>query len=499
LVALGLSLALSIRLFGIAEQSLWVDEGATMLFAQSPWSELLGPIARNETNPPGYYALMKLWIAVAGTSELAMRLPSALASSLCVVPLYFLCLRATGRRCAVLSVLLFAISGIQVEYAQDARAYALLSLLFATALWAAGGFVDAIVRSEAQIGWLIVFSVASATLPYLHMTGFLAIVVVFVYVVAALAASGRFSTTALVRLSIAGLVTFVVASPMLLLLWVQLHQEVSPVAWIGKPSLGETMWIYRLTFGHFHLPEIGWSRFAEPRLWADFVLVAAAGISALFAVRQGNRHVIGLIAAIVLLMVLFHTVSQKIPVILPRTILFGTVLVFAIVGSGIASIRNRRAALFVAATVIGFQGINLTVFFHERLPKEDWRGVIGWATTAHRAGDSIVLFRPSVGGLPLLEKYWTGAAPEAIFAVIQPGLQIDLIGLQLVPRVTLLEAEQPCPALAGFRRVFVLSRIGNTTSLLEPFRAAMIARGAELVHEQRSGVLRLHLWEGLTC
>src|ERR1700712_3331430 len=72
-VGLILGLALALRLLHLDVDSLWADEVATLGFAELPWSELFGPIARLDPTPPTYYALIKAWTSVAGTSDFALR------------------------------------------------------------------------------------------------------------------------------------------------------------------------------------------------------------------------------------------------------------------------------------------------------------------------------------------------------------------------------------------------------------------------------------------
>ena len=75
---LAVALAALLRLAGLGHDPLWGDEAATASFASLPWPDLLTGIGRLEPNPPTFYALEKLWTALAGPSDLALRLPSAL-------------------------------------------------------------------------------------------------------------------------------------------------------------------------------------------------------------------------------------------------------------------------------------------------------------------------------------------------------------------------------------------------------------------------------------
>ena len=69
-----LVLALGLRLHQLGLAPFWMDEIATVFFVRLPWAELIGPIARLESNPPGYYALMKILAPLTGEGEFGLRL-----------------------------------------------------------------------------------------------------------------------------------------------------------------------------------------------------------------------------------------------------------------------------------------------------------------------------------------------------------------------------------------------------------------------------------------
>jgi len=137
-----LLLALALRLHRLAAPSPWVDEIASWTFARLAWSDLLGPVAHVETNPPGYYALLKLVIGAAGPGEAVMRLPSAIAGALAVVPVALVGRRTGGPLAGLFAGGLVAVSAMQIHHSQEARGYALLFLALATALWLAGPMLD---------------------------------------------------------------------------------------------------------------------------------------------------------------------------------------------------------------------------------------------------------------------------------------------------------------------------------------------------------------------
>lgn len=93
------------------------------------------------THPPLYYVLLRLWMNLFGLGDSAERSLS-LVLSLLAVAVFFDAVRLTsGPRAALWAALLMALAVPQVEYARQARNYAMLTLV-------AVGAVDALLRIE---------------------------------------------------------------------------------------------------------------------------------------------------------------------------------------------------------------------------------------------------------------------------------------------------------------------------------------------------------------
>lgn len=135
-----LLLAALLRLHELGTQSLWSDEGNSVVQALRSLDEIAQHAAR-DIHPPGYYWLLHGWRLLTGTSELALRLFSALASVLGVACLYALGRRLYGASAGLAAALLLALNGFSIWYAQETRMYALLALWGAAAPLALVGLI----------------------------------------------------------------------------------------------------------------------------------------------------------------------------------------------------------------------------------------------------------------------------------------------------------------------------------------------------------------------
>jgi len=132
-----LALAGILRLLALGRLPFWMDEASTAGFANLSWHELFNGLGQLETNPPAFYALEKVWGWVAGTSDFALRLPSAVAGIAAVAAVVMLTQKAFGRRAAFWSGVLMSTQVQHLEHSREARVYALLFLAIALAMLAA--------------------------------------------------------------------------------------------------------------------------------------------------------------------------------------------------------------------------------------------------------------------------------------------------------------------------------------------------------------------------
>ena len=129
LLAAILAAAAALRLGTLGSNSLWFDEALVARLTQLPWPAITATLAARDVHPPLYFFLMKAWTGLAGTSEVGLRLPSALASVFGVWLTYALLRQIASERAALLGALLVCLSPFDVMAAQEARMYALLETL----------------------------------------------------------------------------------------------------------------------------------------------------------------------------------------------------------------------------------------------------------------------------------------------------------------------------------------------------------------------------------
>jgi mannosyltransferase len=222
--------ALGAVLAGIGSPSLWRDEAATLAAVQRPFGAMLAMLGHVDAVHGLYYSLMWLVSRLAGTGEIAMRLPSALAIAVAAAATAALGRRLVSPAAGLAAGLLVPVFP-QVDYlGQDARSYALVlacaavaSYLLVRALAAGGG--------RPRRTWLAGYGASLALLGALNVFALLlipahALTVAVCWRRAAARADRR--SLALGWLA-AACAVLLVLSPLLLFAWRERHQ----ISWLA--------------------------------------------------------------------------------------------------------------------------------------------------------------------------------------------------------------------------------------------------------------------------
>ena len=110
-------------------QALWDDEIASRIIALTPFPDLLRGYYRVDPHPPLFHLLLKLWIALAGASDEALRLLPQLLGAATVAAAFRTTARFADRTAARLGAYLLALTPMLVWAGTELRGFALLALL----------------------------------------------------------------------------------------------------------------------------------------------------------------------------------------------------------------------------------------------------------------------------------------------------------------------------------------------------------------------------------
>lgn len=157
------------RLWGLTASCLWFDEIFSVHAARHDWTQLMSFVAADIIHPPLFYVLLKIWRGVGGESLLWLRLFPALTSIAAIGPFILLCRELKlGTATTNLALILMAVNGFLIKYAQELRMYSLLLFFALCSLWL---FVRFIKTSEPAGKEIIALASFNLVLVYTHYSG----------------------------------------------------------------------------------------------------------------------------------------------------------------------------------------------------------------------------------------------------------------------------------------------------------------------------------------
>lgn len=402
-------------------EPLWYDEAVSVKTASVALADLPRQLTSGEdSNPPLYPLLLKLWLALTDGSDASLHLLSALIGTLAVFSAGWAGWRLCGARAGFSCAALMALHPWAIVYSQETRAYELLVLL---SLWSCYFLARALGADRRS--W---YAFAALTLANLYTHN---------YAVFLLAAQGvwvwlearRDPGLRRAALTAAG-AALLGYSPWLFFAWRQAQAlpQVSAVGWhdvVFSLYSAAGLWVMAGPLV-CHWPPA----FLPPLLLADAALAAYA----LLQPRQNPSLTRGLIIlstvtiAIPLLLSLVHpiyTTGRHNIVTLPALCLLAALSLEAIPGA-----RRRTAALaFVLAAAL-----YPTVAYFSA-PKSFERQIAEFIEAHDRPGYKILLY-PTYRGLAIGHYYAKALqAPEAVVLRTPADLPAGLVIMVEKPRV----------------------------------------------------------------
>ncbi|HVF27524.1 MAG TPA: glycosyltransferase family 39 protein, partial [Pyrinomonadaceae bacterium] len=175
LFALAVALYVAARLWRLTASCLWFDEIFGVHAARHGWRTLIDFVAADIIHPPLFYVLLKIWIGVGGESLLWLRLFPALTAVAAIAPFMLLCRELRLRTPETnLALLLLAVNGYLIKYAQEVRMYSLLFLFALCSLWLFARFIN---RKSDSHRTLAALTLVNLLLVYTHYFGWMMVAV----------------------------------------------------------------------------------------------------------------------------------------------------------------------------------------------------------------------------------------------------------------------------------------------------------------------------------
>jgi len=131
LLSLILIVAISLRFYGLTNQSMWVDELHTMVETDpsTSWGKLFDYLRCCDPHPPLYFICVKILFSVFGHTEGIARGLSAICGVVSVWSMYLLGKEVLNQRLGIIAAWLTCVNYYNIYYSQEARCY-IMAFLF---------------------------------------------------------------------------------------------------------------------------------------------------------------------------------------------------------------------------------------------------------------------------------------------------------------------------------------------------------------------------------
>jgi mannosyltransferase len=409
-----LLLAFAARIGGLTAQSLWRDEVDALRFSQAPLTTMVANFTRPGWNGPLFYVFLRTWVVLAGQSAFALRYLSLCFGVLAVAGTYRIARSWFSAPVPVLAALLMATSPYMVWYGQEAKMYALLSLVAIATIYV----YDQALKGGHWANWALVLVLTWVAIGVHIMGGLLIPVMIVLYFVwwPAARAQWRQGLLALAGLLVPALIALPWVWPLLVRGGDIGHTFVS--------LLGMTR-VMAHAFSRGILPKgqvwpMGLSLFgllAGSLLWTGPGASSKRGAARKYRARDAELRmrigdVVALWVWIVVPILGLYIISLRVPMFVDRYLIWIGPAFYVLLARGLSQIQRRSMALFAVCLVflLWFDGQGIVQQTTTPI-KSDFRSAAEYVRE-RRQPDELVLFHISYVRYTF-EYYYGDASPWA--------------------------------------------------------------------------------------
>jgi hypothetical protein len=427
---------LAVALTGLGSAQLWRDELATWSAATRSPGDLVRLAGTIDAATGPYYLLMHGWTRIAGDSTIALRVPAVVAMTVAAGLLAVLGARLVDRRGGLFAGLLFAVLPGTSRYGQEARPYALATML---AVLATLLLVSAL-RRPSWARWAG-YAAAVAALGLIHL---IALTLLAAHALIVLVAWWRGP----VRAGVVAPEHPDVERDRRVWRWLV---AVLPAALLAGPLLAEARTQQSRQLNWVHLARLD-DLTALPGGVAQSSVVGGLllGIAALGAARLGRRALLP-VSAVLLPVLLLFAAGTVVPLWVPRYLVFVVPFACLLAGAALAAVAAPAALVVVAlAGLLGLPDQAALRRTHEwpRSAPVDYAGAARVIADGQRPGDAVVYSpRHSWLFLDLGIEYHLDHPPRDVLVTEDEARRGDLWAA---------ECPQPAQCLAGTARVWLV-------------------------------------------
>lgn len=372
-------LGVFLRIYALGGESIWLDEVSSIVQAKQNLSEVIRTSIDIHNSPPLYFIILHYQMLLFGSSEIAVRFPSAIFGIISIIFIYKIGYLLFNRKIGLISSFFLAISTFALFYSQDARPYSLFLLMTLLSFY----FFIQILKINSK-RYYLGYSLANMLLLYSHLFGLFVIISQIIYFAI------FWKKYRQQRLKFAGVqVASVLASiPLVILLVPRLYETTEgggSIGWISEPSFTSIV----RTFQDFS---------GDGITLVIFLILCSIGLFSLIK-REGRRILrFDSSAELVLLLmwlsfpiIIAFVLSMILtPMYVNRYLISALPAFLILAAKGTGSFPDIKVT-YILLVIITLLSIILLAAYYSEPTKEPWRETVSYVEYHAQTYDTIIL------------------------------------------------------------------------------------------------------------
>jgi uncharacterized membrane protein len=368
-----------LRFWHLGYNSLWLDEAITQFFSSQSLYGIWLIVAGGEFNPPLFYWIEHVMLML-GNSELILRIVPAAAGVLSIPVFYLAGREFSGRNTGIIAAACAAFSPFLISYAQEARAYTLMLLFLALALF----FFFRGTKSAALADGVL-FGVFGALAFWSHFYAFVMIAALVLFMLVTEAPCVRADPARLKMLG-AGLCVFIVLSLPLIILTIHLAmlRIQTPASWGMHGQELVVMTFYRLFSSYYSFK------------FLVLLALLGAGLVQTFLLDRKKGFLLVFVTAATF--AVSCALSYRMPMD-PRYLIFLSLVLYPCIAMSyrtFLSVWNHRAVVYLLIIALILISVPALTDYYSGYSKPDWRGFSADLAGRTVPGDTVVVVPPYI-------------------------------------------------------------------------------------------------------
>lgn len=390
-----LFLGLFLRIYDLGTESIWVDEGISILLANSNLFQIVVNRAQS-THPPMYFIILHYWVNLFGDTEFSTRFLSVIFGLFSILMIYKVGTLLFNKNVGMLSSLLLALSVFHIQYSQEVRMYSLMTLLTLLSIYF---FIKLLDRASFTVstGYII----SSILLMYTHIFGLFILIAQNIYLLTLFLSKDfdyKRNFRRWIRFQIILVILYI---PWIIVIASQILKLQTHGFWVPVPTMRAiivTFWdfsgstlllLFFLLLSFFSI--VTYKKVKGKINWKYF-LKTIESYSWNISLSNVNRIyflVVWLLTPVILpfIISLFST-----PIYWTKYTIAASLAFYILIAKGIDNINTKSIKLVVIILVIALSLGNVSDYYSE-VNKGQWREVTNYIDINAESGDLILFYK----------------------------------------------------------------------------------------------------------